>query len=144
MGVGMSVQVLALDLEGTLIYTSMYPDPRPGLFDFLEFCLRRFERVTLFTCVEEADAREILDQLARSGHVPAEFPGRVEYVEWAGEYKDLSLIPGATPEEVLLVDDDHRWVRPDQRHRYVAITAWEGGEDGGLREAQVTLVDRLG
>jgi hypothetical protein len=128
----MSIRVLALDLERTLISDAMSADPRPGLFDFLVFCQSRFERLTLFTCVEEADARDILDRLARSGHVPAEFLERVEYVEWVGQYKDLSLVPGSDPQEVLLVDDDPGWLRPDQRDRYVAVTAWDGGDDSEL------------
>jgi hypothetical protein len=134
-----SIRVLALDLERTLISDAMSADPRPGLFDFLAFCLRRFERLTLFTCVEEADAREILHCLTRSVHVPPEFLDRLEYVEWAGEYKDLSLVPDALPGEVLLVDDDPGWVRPDQRDWWIAVAAWDGGKDSELLRTRLVL-----
>jgi hypothetical protein len=137
--VGVSIRVLALDLERTLISDAMSAGPRPGLFDFLAFCHNRFERVTLFTCVEEADARDILDRLARSGRVPLEFLSRLEYVEWAGDYKDLSLVPESVPGEVLLVDDDPGWVRPDQRDQYVAVAAWDGGEDSELLRVRSVL-----
>jgi hypothetical protein len=136
------LRILALDLERTLISDAMHAEPRPGLFDFLAFCHRRFERLTLFTCVEEADAREILAQLARSGHVPPEILPRLEYVEWGGRYKDLSLIPDSVPEEVLLIDDDPDWVRPDQRDRYIAVAAWDGGADDELLRTRSILETR--
>jgi hypothetical protein len=51
------VKVLALDLERTLISDAMSAEPRPGLGDFLAFCHERFQRVVLFTCVEQQEAR---------------------------------------------------------------------------------------
>jgi hypothetical protein len=68
---------------------------------------------------------------------------RLEYVEWRGEHKDLSFVPDALPEEVLLVDDDPGWVRPDQRDRWVAIMAWDGGEDRELHHTRSVLERRL-
>jgi hypothetical protein len=133
------VRVLALDLERTLISDARSAAARPGLFDFLTFCHRRFERVALFTCVEEADAREILEHLARSGHVPPEFLDRLEYVDWAGEFKDLNLVPNAVAGEVLLVDDDAGWVRPDQRDWWIPVAAWDGGMDNELLRVQSVL-----
>ena len=85
----MSIKVLALDLERTLVSDAMSSDPRPGLFDFLAFCHEQFERVALFTSVETSDAREVMEELARSDQVPAGFLARLEYVEWSGEHKDL-------------------------------------------------------
>lgn len=137
----MSVKVLALDLERTLISDAMSAIPRPGLFDFMVFCNSRFERVVMFTSVEEAEAREILAQLAHSGHVPPEFLLQLEYVEWSGEYKDLNFVRNSDAGEVILVDDDPGWVRPDQRDRWVAIAAWDGGEDSELPRLQ-TVLDR--
>jgi len=139
----LTVRVLALDLEGTLISDAISAEPRPGLFGFLEFCQSRFDRVVLFTCVEEPDAREILNQLSCGGHVPTEFLGRLEYIRWDGEYKDLKFIPNSVPEEVLLVDDDPGWVRSDQRDRWVAITAWDGRGDCELLCTQSVLESRL-
>jgi hypothetical protein len=126
---GRRVRVLALDLERTLIDDTFGGRPRPGLADFLAFCHERFERVALFTTVEEADAREAVARLARDGHVPPELARRLEYVAWSGAYKDLAFVAGADPAEVLLVDDDAGWVRPDQRDRWVAVAPWDGGED---------------
>src|SRR5262249_29876686 len=137
------VKVLALDLERTLISDAMSAEPRPGLLDFLTFCNSRFERVALFTCVEESVAWEILNALSRSGHVPPEFLERLEYVEWSGEYKDLCFIPSSAPEEVLLVDDDSAWVHPAQRDRWVAVAAWDGGaDDGELRRIRSLLEEQ--
>jgi hypothetical protein len=134
-----SIRVLALDLERTLIDDSLSARPRPGLFEFLAFCQERFERVVLFTTVEEADAREVMDGLDRSGHVPPGFLPRLEYVGWSGEFKDLGFVLGATRDEVLLVDDDVGWVRPDQRDRLVVIAAWDGGADSELVRVQSVL-----
>jgi hypothetical protein len=141
--VELSVRVLALDLERTSISDALNAEPRPGLFGFLASCQSRFERVVLFTCVEEPDAREILNRLSRSGHVPRELLGRLEYVEWGGEYKDLNFIPDSVPGEVLLVDDDPGWVRPDQRDRWVAVAPWDRGEDRELLRTQSLLERRL-
>lgn len=140
----MTTRVLALDLERTLISDALTAEPRPGLFDFLTFCLDHFERVVLFTCVERGDAVDVLTRLAHAGHSPTAFLGRLEYVEWDGEHKDLHFIPGAIPEEVLLVDDDPGWVRPDQQDRWVSIAAWDGGDDTELLRTRSVLELRLG
>jgi hypothetical protein len=58
----MSIKVLALDLERTLVDNALIAQPRPGLREFLAFCGERFERVAIFTTVEEADARDVLNQ----------------------------------------------------------------------------------
>ena len=139
----MSITILALDLERTLISDALSADPRPGLYEFLAFCHSRFERVVLFTCVEQQVAQEILTQLSSRGYVPPEFLYRLEYVEWGGEYKDLSFIPDSNPEAILLVDDDPAWVRSDQRNRWLAIAGWDGGEDCELRRIQEILELRL-
>jgi hypothetical protein len=134
-----SVKVLALDLERTLISDAMSATPRPHLFDFLAFCQERFERVVLFTTVEEADACDVLEGLARRGHVPPGFLDCLEYVEWCGTHKDLRFVPGTASGEVLLVDDDGGWVRPDQRDQWVPIAAWDGGADEELRRVRAVL-----
>lgn len=139
----MSIRVLALDLERTLIDDALHARPRPGLRGFLEFCHERFERVALFTTVEVTDARDALDGLARAGHLPLRFLDRLEYVAWCGQYKDLSFIPSAAPGEVLLVDDDAGWVRPDQRDQWIPIAAWDGGADSELLRVRSVLESRL-
>ena len=139
----MKVKVLALDLERTLISDARSADPRPGLFDFLMFCHERFGRVALFTTVEEADARDVMEDLARAGHMPQELLARLEYVAWWGESKDLGFIPDAAVGEVLLVDDDAGWVRSDQRGQWVPIAAWDGGADSELPRVRAVLEGRL-
>jgi hypothetical protein len=126
-------------LEGTLIDDALSARPRAGLAEFLAFCHDRFERVAVFTSVEEADARGVLEELARRGYVPPGLLARLEYIGWAGEHKDLAFVPGVTPGEVLLVDDDAGWVRPDQRERWIDVTAWGGGPDAELARAQSVL-----
>jgi hypothetical protein len=138
-----NVKVLALDLERTLIDDALSARPRPGLFDFLAFCHERFGRVALFTTVETADAREVMEGLVRAGHVPPEFLGRLEYVEWCGEHKDLGFVPDAAPGEVLLVDDDAGWVRADQRERWVPVAGWDAGPDTELARVRSVLELRL-
>jgi hypothetical protein len=139
----MSVKVLALDLERTLIDNALGGCPRPGLRDFLSFCHEQFGRVALFTTVEEADAREVMEGLAQSGHVPLALLSRLEYVGWSGEYKDLAFVTGVVPDEVLLVDDDEGWIRPDQRSRWVPVAAWDGGPDDELARVRSVLEDWL-
>ncbi len=135
----MVVKVLALDLERTLIDDALSGRPRPGLLDFLGFCQERFGRVAVFTTVEEADAREVLKDLDRRGQVPPGLLGRLEYVAWCGEYKDLGFVHDAVADEMLLVDDDPGWVRPDQRGQWVAIAPWDGGPDEELRRVRSVL-----
>ncbi|WP_161967815.1 NIF family HAD-type phosphatase [Fimbriiglobus ruber] len=139
----MNVKVLALDLERTLIDDALSGRPRPGLFNFLAFCHERFSRVAMFTTVEEADAREAMTDLDRAGHLPPGLLDRLEFVGWSGEFKDLTFVPGAAINEVVLVDDDAGWVRRDQRDQWVPVAAWDGGPDTELARVQVVLEGRL-
>lgn len=140
----MALRVLALDLERTLVSDANRADPRPGLAEFLAFCHERFERVTLFTTVEESDARAVIESLIDRGFVPEVFAARLEYVSWCGEYKDLAFVTGAEPEELVLVDDDAGWIRPNQRDRWIAIAPWDGGPDTELLRVQQILAEQLG
>lgn len=139
----MPVRVLALDLERTLVSNANRADPRPGLASFLAFCHERFPRVVLFTTVEEPDARAVIEELTDRGYVSAELAERLEYVSWCGEYKDLAFVPGVSPGEVLLVDDDAGWIRSDQKSQWIAIAPWDGGPDSELLRVQRVLTDRL-
>ena len=134
-----NIEVLALDLERTLIDDALSGRPRPGLREFLTFCHERFARVAVFTTVEQADAEAVMDDLGRAGHLPAGLLARLEYVEWCGEYKDLAFVQHAAPDRVVLVDDDGGWVRPEQRGQWVPIAAWDGGQDAELRRVQSLL-----
>lgn len=139
----MAVHVLALDLERTLISDANRVDPRPGLAAFLDFCHEHFERIAIFTTVDEADARAAIESLVDRGHMSEALAERLEYVSWCGEYKDLAFVPGATSDEVLLVDDDAGWIRPDQRAWWIAIAPWDNGPDTDLVRVQQLLVARL-
>ena len=139
----MTARVLALDLERTLVDDALTATPRPGLLEFLTFCRERFERLVLFTTVEESDARDVLAELDRAGRLPPGFLARLEYVGWCGEHKDLGFVPDAAADEVLLVDDDAGWVRPDQRDRWVPVAPWDGGPDDELARVRAVLDDRL-
>ena len=138
------VRVAALDLERTLIDDARSARPRPGLAAFLAFCHDRFERVAIYTTVETADAREVLDDLDAAGHLPDGMLERLEFIDWTGEYKDLAFVPDAAPEEIVLVDDDAGWVRPDQRDSWVQVAPWDGGADAELRRVRAELERRLG
>lgn len=117
------IRVLALDLEGTLLSNAISCFPRPGLHDFLQFCRSRFPRVVLFTSVPEPRARKITSLLAAEGSAPNWF-ALIEYVSWPignGGLKDLRLIRGVSPAEVLLVEDQSACVHPEQKNRWVPV-----------------------
>ncbi|WP_422929162.1 NIF family HAD-type phosphatase [Singulisphaera sp. PoT] len=139
----MAIKVLALDLERTLIDDALSALARPGLLAFLEFCRERFGRVAVFSTVEEADAREVLEGLGRRGLVPPDLMDRLEYVDWSGEYNDLGFVPGVAASEVLLIDDDAGWIRPDQRGSWIPIAPWDGGPDEELPRVRSLLESRL-
>ena len=139
----MSVKVLALDLERTLVSDAMSAEPRPGLFGFLTFCCERFARIALFTSVETAEARDVLEGLAQAGCIPSVFIDKLEYIDWTGEHKDLGFVPGAELGEALLVDDDVGWVPLDQREWWIRIAPWDGGPDNELIRVQSVLDLRM-
>ena len=118
-----TIRVLALDLEGTLISETIGVFPRPGLYDFLEWCDRHFERVVLYTCVSEEHARDIARRLADEQIVPAWFQD-IEYVDWEGTYKNLRFVEGAEPHEVLLVDDKRIFIPPEQKAQWIPIPSF--------------------
>jgi hypothetical protein len=56
-------KILALDLEGTLIFNAVSQFPRPGLYAFLEFCREHFERLVLYTAVRDTVGEAIVRTL---------------------------------------------------------------------------------
>jgi hypothetical protein len=119
------LKVIALDLEGTLISNAMSQFPRPGLYQFLEFCDSHFERVVLFTAVSEARARTIIRTLAESGDAPSWFADSLEYIVWSGAHKDLKFVQGAEVQEVLLVDDQEAYVHPEQIEQWLPVKEYQ-------------------
>lgn len=139
----MPIQLLALDLEATLIDDAMNANPRPGLYRFLSFCDDSFPRVSLLTTVDEESARDVLEQLADRREAPSSIVDRIEYINWDGEHKDLRNAKGVALSDVLFVDDDRGWVHPDQLDQWIQIEAWHGGADDELARVQNVLVTRL-
>ena len=138
------IEVLAIDLEGTLISDIDSRRARPGLFEFLEFCRRGFERLAVFTWVHESSLRDVAALLVERGEAPAWFEG-IEYVSWSGDYKDLRFIKGARPETAALLDDDGDYVHPEQLHQWIEIAPFERpypAEDGELARVQRLLEPR--
>jgi hypothetical protein len=119
------MKVLALDLERTLILNSINRKPRPGLYEFLEFACDNFERVALFTAVPAETTYDIIERLVLQGYIPEVFWDKAEYIEWTGKYKDLSFVPNAAVDEILLVDDSESYISPNQKKQWIPIKPYE-------------------
>jgi hypothetical protein len=135
---------ITLDIEGTLINNSYEHIPRPGLYEFLDFCIKTFDRVFVYTSVGERDARIAFEILAARGFIPSDFNAKYEYVEWSrgsdGSLKDLRLCK--VPLEYNAIVDDSELVIPeDQRHRWIPVTEYneENRFDRGLSVARNTI-----
>ena len=142
----MKCDVLALDLEGTLISNAMSQIPRPGLADFLARCVEIFPRVVIFTTVREEVFRRVARLLVDVGFAPAWFAD-IEYVAWDGPTKDLSFIPGARAEQALLVDDFERYVHPGQEWQWIQVQHFDHpypADDVGLAAILPILQTRRG
>jgi NLI interacting factor-like phosphatase len=137
--------VLALDLEATLISSAVSQFPRPLLFEFLERCQELFPRIVMFTTIREERFRHIAKTLVDEGSAPRWFE-HLEYVDWSGPTKDLSLIPGCAPEHALLVDDLAGYVHPGQESRWVQVEPFEppfDSADHGLAQVLEELKERV-
>ena len=143
----MKVKVVALDLERTLISDALNKEPRPGLYDFLSFCTLNFERVALFTSVNKEYAYSIIFDLLKQGYIPQEFVDKMEYVQWKGNCKDLIYVSDAEPTEVLLIDDDEGFIKPEQKEQWIAIDEYDPylvRNDRELSRIRLVLEERLG
>jgi hypothetical protein len=116
--------VIALDLEGTLISNAISQFPRPGLYQFLEFCHTNFSRIVLFTSVPQNHFRAIAKYLVESENAPLWFES-VEYINWHGQYKDLQFISHISPEQVLLLDDQEVYIHPQQKQNWILVKEFE-------------------
>jgi hypothetical protein len=137
----MLIDTIALDLEGTLISNAVRQFPRPGLFDFLEFCAASCRQVVLFTAVPEEPARRILDLLVEEKAAPPWFRS-VPYVEWDLHFKDLCNIPSSDALRSLIVDDNPDYILPEQRSRWIPIEKYQSpytDDDEGLDRARCSI-----
>ncbi|MBN2160336.1 MAG: protein kinase [Spirochaetes bacterium] len=130
-------RAITLDIEGTLVTDYGGRHPRPGLRDFLEFCLSNFERIFVYTSLTGKQAEEVFESLRGSGAAPEEFFSRYEYVEWPrgaeGSVKDLRRC-GFPMEYNAIVDDMESMIPEDQRHRWVPVPDYSdpGVPDSGF------------
>jgi hypothetical protein len=128
---------LALDIEGTLISHASTMIPRPGLYDFLVFCIENFERIVFFSFVEEGRGRAILNKMADAGQMP-EWVRLAEYFHAIGGRpgaKDLRQL-GVEPEQALLVDDQPQVMPREQLHRLIQVPEFKApfSEDSTVLE----------
>jgi hypothetical protein len=116
--------VLALDLEGTLISDTVSMVARPGLFKFLTYCRPLFQRIVMFTNIEESLFRRIASRLVDEGSAPHWFAD-IECVGWTDLTKDLTLVRDTDVGQVMLVDDSPLAVQPGQHLCWVPIKCYE-------------------
>jgi len=118
------IKVLALDLEGTLIASASNPIPRPGLYEFLQWCKSRFKRIVIYTSVEEDKFRSTANKLVENKYVPPWFKD-VDYIEWDFMIKDLYNIEGITPEQAIIVDDAEIFIYNNQKSQWIEIKPFD-------------------
>ncbi len=104
------IRVMALDLEGTLVTDATSRVPRSGLTRFLRAVRRRFPRIVIFTSVSEERFRKLAKQLVKQAKAPP-WLVYVKHLKPQGT-KNLSIIPEANWQNVLLVDDYAAYVHP--------------------------------
>ncbi len=141
----MSIKVIALDLEGTLISNAMSQIPRPGLGEFLAACRDLAERVVMFTTVDETVFRPIATLLVDDGYAPAWF-AEIDYIARDGETKNLARIPDCLPEEALLVDDFDIYVHPGQESQWIPVPLFAApypADDTGLAVALEMILAKI-
>lgn len=139
-----AIDVIALDLEGTLISNVVSQFPRAGLFEFLETCRELAPRVELYTTVPERVARPVLERLCDEGTAPAWFAG-IPLVSWTGDVKDLRFVIGVDASRVVLVDDMPIVVHPAQRGQYIEVAGFAPPftqDDGELLRVAALLRSR--
>lgn len=115
------LDVIALDLEGTLISNAISQIARPHLYEFLEGCREVSHRVVMFTTVSESRFRAIGKLLVAEGCAPRWF-STMEYIHWSGNKKDLNFIPHTNKTDaIILVDDVETYVADGQHKNWVEI-----------------------
>ncbi|HFJ9597670.1 TPA: NIF family HAD-type phosphatase [Stenotrophomonas maltophilia] len=140
----MPPNILALDLEGTLISNAVSQIPRPGLRNFLDHAKATFGEIVLFTTVPRHSALRIALLLAEEGHAPRWF-AEIRYVEWTGSTKDLRFVSRRLG-ETLLLDDHGPYIHPNQREFWVEAPLFASpypDDDCGLQISQRRIEERV-
>ncbi len=122
--ISLHIDVIALDLEATLISDVFSQIPRPGLYDFLEFCHNSCGRVVIFTAVTKERFCQVARRLIDDGYAPIWFVD-IEYIAWDRNIKDLRFVPNAVLDSILLVDDYSAYIHPDQIKNWIEILPFE-------------------
>lgn len=139
---------ITLDVEGTLVTNYADRRPRPGLHDFLSFCMSRFDRIFVYTMLDEEKTREVFDDLAAKKAIPSLFTQLYEYVGWVrgrdGSIKDLRRC-GVPLEHNAIVDDMRVMIPEDQIHRWIRVPdySYAAGHDGGLLIAKAEILKKF-
>ncbi len=139
---------LTLDIEGTLVTNYYDMVSRPGLGDFIEYCLSRFDRVCVYTLLDADESREVFTHLADTGSITEDFLERYEYIDWPrgsdGSVKDLRRC-SIPVEENIIVDDMEEMVPEEQHFRLVHIPGYheERAHDRGLFIARKRIEEVL-
>jgi hypothetical protein len=112
-------EILALDLEGTLISNAVSQIPGDGLYEFLEFCKFQFKKIVMFTAVPEQKFREISRTLVSYRDVPSWFES-LACIKWnpAEELKDLRKVDKNWG-KVLIVYDMEGYILPEQKCNWI-------------------------
>ena len=140
------LEVIALDVEGTLISNAVSQIARPDLRVFLEFCAKAVPRVVIYTSVREEKFRQIAGTLVGEGLAPEWFL-TVEYVDWSGKHKDLRKIPHVDVSRTVLVDDFEGYVYPGQEEQWISIRSYAapyGADDDEFTRVQRVIEERWG
>lgn len=119
---------IALDLEGTLISNAMSQIPRPGLYSFIETCSEYTSNLVLYSAVNPARCRKIMQVLAQESDVPMWF-AEIDIVDWDyrnhSAKKDLKRIQTNWTRGIL-VDDIEDYVSEEQLSSWIPIGNYDG------------------
>jgi len=114
------MNIIALDLEQTLISNAVSQIPRPWLYEFLVSCEALAARIVIFTAVPEKNFRRIARTLVEEKFMPSWFE-KIEYVFWDMKTKNLNFIDSNIDERIVLVDDFSGYVHPMQEKNWIPI-----------------------
>ncbi len=97
------------------------------------------------TAVRSDLARDVIELLLIEGLIPAAISDRLEIVEWSGPFKDLRFIKDADLNETWIVDDQERYIHPDQKSNWVPIVEYDPWiqDDAELLKVKSELCKKL-